>query len=417
MSINILTQSLWRDEAFSALLSIKSLGEIVSITAKDFSPPLYYFFLHFWIKIFGFGEVALRSFSLLFLALTAGGVYFLAKKLFSKKVGYLAFLLTLLNPFLFYYAFEARFYTLFCFLAVLSLHFLITERWPLFILFSLLGLYSHNYMVFSLAGEVIVYLLIKGFEKRKQLFLSSGIVFLGFLPWAVVIFSQAKSVASGFWIPRPKIEDLFRALTQFVAGPVSEYPQYLLFTTLVSFLIFVWFTLSKRKHKALLAWVFAPLVLSFSVSYLVPIFMARYLVFVVIPLSIVLAALLLKTSFRAPLILCFLALFLARDVQLWQNPDKFPIREKVVTLSQTWLGEPIICESTLNFFEVKYYLLRSNTQAVGRLRLLSSGRLMFAGGALVEEREIIEKPPQENHFLIDAEGNVSYKFGGYAAMR
>ncbi len=412
---NILTQSLWRDEAFSALLSIKNFGEIISITAKDFSPPLYYFLLHFWIKIFDFGEVALRSFSLLFLILTAAANYFLAKKLFSKKAGHLAFLLILLNPFLFYYSFEARFYTLFCFFAVLSFYFLITENWFLFVSLSLLGLYTHNFMVFSLAGEVLAYLLIRGFEKRKYLFLSLGTILVGFFPWIVVLFSQAKSVASGFWIQRPGIEDGFKALTEFVAGPLVDYPQYLFFITLAILFIFLWSTSFEKKSRGLLVWIFVPFISSFLVSRFVPIFIARYLIFVTIPLTVVLVyTLSLKPRLRLPLALCLLGIFLLRDLQLWQNPDKFPIREKVVALSQTWSGEPIVCESTLNFFEVKYYLLRSNPKATEKLRLLSSGRLMFAGGALVEEEEIIEKLPPGNYFWIDAEGNVRYEFGGFA---
>ena len=413
---NILTQSLWRDEAFSALLSIKNFGEIISITAKDFSPPLYYFFLHFWIKLFGLSEIALRSFSLLFLILTATSSYFLAKKIFSRKIGWLTLLFVLLNPFLFYFAFEARFYTLFCFFAALSLYFLITERWPLFILFSLLGLYSHNYMVFSLAGEVITYLLIRGFEKKKRLFISLGTIVVGFLPWMVVLFSQTKSVIGGFWIPRPRIEDGFKALTEFVAGPLGDYPQYLLLVTLAILSIFLWWTFPKRKSRALLAWVFIPLISSFLVSYFIPIFLARYLVFVIIPLSIVTASLSQKRRRRLALILCLLLLFSMRDLQLWQNPNKFPIREKVANISQTWSGEPIVCESVLNFFEVRYYLLRFRPRAVDSLRLLSSGRLMFAGGALVEEEEIIESPPQKNYFWIGVEGNVSYELGGHAAL-
>jgi mannosyltransferase len=414
MPTNILTQSLWRDEAFSALLSIKNFGEIISITARDFSPPLYYFFLHFWIKIFGFSEVALRSLSLLFLVLTATAVYLLAKKIFSKKVGQLAFFLVLLNPFLFYYSFEARFYTLFCFFAVLSFYFLIVERWPLFVLLSLLGLYTHNFMVFSLAGEVLAYLLVNGLEKRRRFFLSLGAVFGGFLPWAVVLFSQTKSVAGGFWIQQPKIEDGFKALMEFVAGPLGDYPQYLLFITLAVLLVFLRLTSSEKKSRALLLWIFAPLVSSFLVSYFIPIFLARYLVFVTIPLSVIVASLLRKRRLYPAFVFCLLLFFVARDIQLWQNPNKLPIRERMAALAQTWSGEPIVCESTLNFFEVKYYLLRLNPRAVKRLHLLSSGLLMFAGGALAEEDELIDHPPRENYFWIDAAGNVSYELGNLA---
>ncbi len=412
-ALNILTQSLWRDEAFSVLLSLKNFGEIISITAKDFSPPLYYFLLHLWIKIFGMGEVAVRSLSILFLILTAISTYFLTKKIFSKKVGLLAFILVLLNPFLFYYSLEARFYTMLCFLATLSFYFLVTERWPLFVAFSLLGLYTHNFMIFALAGAVLAYVLLKGLEKKKQLFLSSGAVFVGFLPWMTILFSQTKSVVSSFWIQRPGIKDIFGAAVQFMLGPLENCPPYLIFAALAILL----FALSrarglKKNPTALLVWASVPFLLSILVSYLVPIFLGRYLIFVVVPLTIFLAVLLLRSRLRPLLIFGLLSIFLIRDLQLWQNPDKFPIKENVAGISQTWSGEPIVCESILNFFEVKYYLLRSNPEAVEDLRLLSSGRLTFAGGALVQEDELIENPPQGNYFWVSVNSIIHLSAGG-----
>ena len=52
-----LTQSFWRDEAFSYFMAKKNISEIIFLTAKDFNPPLYYSILHFWIKIFGGSEI------------------------------------------------------------------------------------------------------------------------------------------------------------------------------------------------------------------------------------------------------------------------------------------------------------------------------------------------------------------------
>src|SRR3989344_2939011 len=65
-----MTQSLWRDEAFSYLLAQKSIIDIIRLTAQDFNPPFYYIMLHFWISIFGKSEIALRSLSFVFFALT-----------------------------------------------------------------------------------------------------------------------------------------------------------------------------------------------------------------------------------------------------------------------------------------------------------------------------------------------------------
>lgn len=42
------------------------IGDIISTTVKDFSPPLYYIVLHFWMMLFGHSEIALRALSLVF---------------------------------------------------------------------------------------------------------------------------------------------------------------------------------------------------------------------------------------------------------------------------------------------------------------------------------------------------------------
>jgi len=412
--INILTQSLWRDEAFSALLSLKGLGQIISVAASDYSPPLYYVFLHFWIKLFGFGEVALRIPSLLFSVLTAGSAYFLTKKLFSKKVALLTFFFVLLNPFLFHYAFEARMYTLFSFFAVLSFYFLIFENWPLFVLFSLLGLYSHNFMIFSLLGELIAYLFLKGFGKKKHLLVSFGGILLGFSPWVGTLFSQAREVARGFWIERPGIRAVSEALVQFLFGPSGGNSRYLIFMVLISGLvIFLWRLSASRRDKAerkkiasLIIWASLSFFSSFLLSYFIPVFLPRYLIFIIIPLSLVLAFILMGLPFRIPIIFCFLVLFLVRDFGIWGDPSKFPIREKVFTISKSWEGEPVVCESILNFFEVKYYLMRSKPAAAERIYLLSSGRVEYAGGSLVERGEICENLPEERYFWVSRSGDT-----------
>ncbi|PIZ64741.1 hypothetical protein COY14_04075 [Candidatus Roizmanbacteria bacterium CG_4_10_14_0_2_um_filter_36_9] len=63
-------QNLWRDEAFSVVMSGQSVGNIIQSTAADFNPPLYYLILHYWMLIFGSSEIAIRSLSLLFYTLT-----------------------------------------------------------------------------------------------------------------------------------------------------------------------------------------------------------------------------------------------------------------------------------------------------------------------------------------------------------
>ena len=121
--MNQFTASLWGDEGFAAVLAQKSIPEIVSIVARDTSPPFFYFTLHLWMRIFGTSEVAIRSLSFLYFALLILTVFLIGKLLWNKRTGLLAALLTFTNPFLFRYAFEGRMYSILAFFSTLSMFF------------------------------------------------------------------------------------------------------------------------------------------------------------------------------------------------------------------------------------------------------------------------------------------------------
>ena len=110
--MNQFTASLWGDEAFSAILSMKPIPEIVSIIARDTSPPLYNLTENFWFRIFGSSEVAIRALSFFYFLIAVFFVYKIGKYFWGKKTGILAAVLTFLNPFFFIYAFEGRMYSL-----------------------------------------------------------------------------------------------------------------------------------------------------------------------------------------------------------------------------------------------------------------------------------------------------------------
>src|SRR5260221_3193123 len=118
-SLLYLTQSLWRDEAFSILSAEKSLSFL--LPKLGFEPPVYYMLLHFWIKIFGRSELSTRGLSLLGFTLATIVVIHWGEKLFKKH--WLSWFLPLfffLNPMLLYYAFEVRTYGWDMFFATLS---------------------------------------------------------------------------------------------------------------------------------------------------------------------------------------------------------------------------------------------------------------------------------------------------------
>ena len=78
-------QPFWGDEAFSAgLLHIESLGQALSMMRNDAHPPLYYLLLMAWAKVFGTGEVAVRSLSLVAVLATVGILWWQGPKVLSR---------------------------------------------------------------------------------------------------------------------------------------------------------------------------------------------------------------------------------------------------------------------------------------------------------------------------------------------
>ena len=134
------------DEAFSILAAQQSLVFIV--TRLGFEPPVYYAMLHFWIKLFGSGEIAARSLSLVGFLLSTALMIEWSHALYKKH--WLSWYLPLfffLNPMLLYYAFEVRTYGWYIFFATTTLMFYSAKQWKWFIVSALLGFYTHVYML------------------------------------------------------------------------------------------------------------------------------------------------------------------------------------------------------------------------------------------------------------------------------
>jgi len=104
--------SLWFDEGWSWHLARMAIPAMIGATAADRSPPLYYLFLHFWIRIAGESELALRWPSVAFGLLAAALAARLADRGWGRPAGLFTLALMALSPFWLYYVQEARMYTM-----------------------------------------------------------------------------------------------------------------------------------------------------------------------------------------------------------------------------------------------------------------------------------------------------------------
>jgi hypothetical protein len=108
---------LWLDEALTVNLATVPLGELTDVLRRDGAPPLYYVVLHVWAKVFGTGDVAVRSLSAVIGIATFPVVHRAGRRLGGPVVGAGALVLLATSPFAIRYGTEARMYTLVVLLA------------------------------------------------------------------------------------------------------------------------------------------------------------------------------------------------------------------------------------------------------------------------------------------------------------
>ncbi len=130
-------QSLWADEGNSVSLSGRSLPYITAGAAHDIHPPLYYYLLHFWMRVFGNSEFAVRALSALLGTALVYLTYLLGRHLsrppsvppnpggeasYNHWLGLVAAFLSAISPFQIYYSQETRMYILLAALSALSVY-------------------------------------------------------------------------------------------------------------------------------------------------------------------------------------------------------------------------------------------------------------------------------------------------------
>ncbi len=278
-----LTQSLWRDEAFSVWIAQDSVSEVIRRTSGDFNPPLYYVLLHFWMRLFGRSETALRSLSLVAFGLFLVVVFVFAKKLFnSQKMAIITTLLAAFNPMLLYFAFELRMYALLCLLSVLSMYFLYSKKWVGYVLATVAGLYTQPFMAFVVLTQISYFLIKRQF---KTMLVLMGIIGILYLPWVPTLLTQFKS-SGPMWMYPINLSLVLAVLGNLYVGYEGTpggawWLMYLISLGLILAAVQLWKQKKTREqHLLTYLWIIVPLVLVLGTSVVKPIYVHRYVIFV-----------------------------------------------------------------------------------------------------------------------------------------
>jgi mannosyltransferase len=106
------TSAAWLDEAISINISKLPISKIPGALRHDGAPPLYYVVLHFWMRLFGTGDVAVRALSGVASVITLPFAFVAGKRLAGRAGGWSALVLLASSPFALSYATSARMYSL-----------------------------------------------------------------------------------------------------------------------------------------------------------------------------------------------------------------------------------------------------------------------------------------------------------------
>jgi len=218
------TRDLWYDEAFSFFLAKQPPAEIVSGTAADTEPPLYYFLLHLWLNL-GESPFTLRLLSVLISMGIVGVVFDLTRRLAGVEAGLWAALLTAIAPFQIYHAQELRMYGLVA-LAQLTYYWFFVRLqqleqgkrsiglWVGLALSGAAAMYSQSLAIFGLVLADLYLLLKRNWRGLRQLMLAQGVMILLAVPWLILVPGQIDKIQTAFYTPRPGLAEILQAVLQ-----------------------------------------------------------------------------------------------------------------------------------------------------------------------------------------------------------
>ena len=280
----------WYDETFGLFFSQQDWGLIKHTSEWDLNPPFYYYFLWIWRNLFGISEFAIRFSSVIFSALAAGMIYIFSIKHFNKTTAFIALIIYTSSNEIFFYAHEARCYSILFFLTLCSSYFyfnLLNKKsisstiWLGLINFILI--YTHYLTGLILVFQVILMLVFYNKEFAKQVAIAFLLTFLlSFWRFTkktiLLIFDHKKS----FSFNKATFYDLKETTYDFFNGKEIFFAYLILIIILSIILLF-----NKKnapiniKPIYLILCSAGVIIICFVIGTITPIFRKRYVVYAI----------------------------------------------------------------------------------------------------------------------------------------
>lgn len=356
-------QSLWNDEMFSFDAASRSFAEIQPRLIEYYHhPPLFFYFAHIALSLFGLTAWGLRSVSAISGALTVGVVYAVGRKLFGNTAGIAAGILCLISPFHIAYSQEGRPYALAALLCLLSFYsFLLflnerKVRWgAAYVITSVALLYTHHWGIFVLAAHAI-YVLINRESRRnngKWILISWLAIALAYIPELPALHHQdvATSASTWFWSQSPSAVELWHLLAAFagtyfnMASSIFSLPLVLQLFGAISIAVLLVLVavnaLSRPAFQFVMICLSGILLIPFAISFLKPeVFLwYRYTVIAFPLLCVAISGTIgqpwkIKEIFASIAVVCVVLCSAAGTVQYFTNWQKANVRDVASYVSE-----------------------------------------------------------------------------------
>lgn len=208
--VRIFDNNFWGDETFTTNLVQQSFSKIVSITAADVHPPLYYFIVRIFYLVFGKHGWVFHLVSLIPCFITIVFAMTVIWKKVAPEASLVLITLLCLSNNAVTYNVEVRMYSwaaLFVLFSFYEVYRLLqdgkTLNYVLFVFFSLAAAYTHYYALLSVA---FFYICIIGYTLFFRMLDTKNIVaaclstVILYLPWMGIVIKTVMRSTDNFWL-------------------------------------------------------------------------------------------------------------------------------------------------------------------------------------------------------------------------
>jgi mannosyltransferase len=299
----------WLDECFSVEVARLSWHDFAFLLwRREANMALYYLLLRGWLS-FGSTPYFIRSLSVIFSLAAVPAIFWLGSELFDRRVGLIAAALLSVNAYHIRYAQEARSYSLFCLLAILSSGFLVAtlrrdsrRSWIGYVVSSVLAVYAHLYALLLIGAQ---WLAVR--RQGAAHILRRSWIWIAAVTLPLVIFAAKTGAGPLRWIPRPGFREVL-AFARHLCGNGGMVFLLLYAAACAAAMVPGKFWRSEGggtsasgsdangsdwnawRLRFLLIWLLVPIALMLTLSLARPLFLGRYFIFCLPPLILLAAA-------------------------------------------------------------------------------------------------------------------------------